>query len=106
MEVTFVRHPKVLVIIHDPYNSMMRYYSMEVKFVRNPNRGLSRNFSLAGLPWVWENFLAYGNSHMWESYEKSSFPHVGILWEIVILICGNPMGIPTEILWEWDGNGN
>ena len=43
---------------------------------------------------------------MWESYGKSSFPHVGILWEIVIPICGNPMGIPTEILWEWDGNGN
>ena len=20
--------------------------------------------------------------------------------------CGNPMGIPIEILWEWDGNGN
>ena len=19
---------------------------------------------------------------------------------------GIPMGIPTEILWEWDGNGN
>ena len=66
--------------------------------------------------------LGYGNSdripiwvgihfnlwefHMWESYGKSSFPHVGILWEIVIPICGNPMGIPTEILWEWDGNGN
>ena len=31
---------------------------------------------------------------------------MGILWEIVIPICGNPMGIPTEILWEWDGNGN
>ena len=56
--------------------------------------------------WEWEIFLAYGNSHMWESYGKSSFPHVGILWEIVIPIYGNPMGIPTEILWEWDGNGN
>ena len=31
---------------------------------------------------------------------------MGILWEIVIPTCGNPMGIPTEILWEWDGNGN
>ena len=59
-----------------------------------------------GFPYGWEFILAYGNSHMWESYGKSSFPHVGILWEIVIPICGNPMGIPTEILWEWDGNGN
>ena len=59
-----------------------------------------------GFPYGWELILAYGNSHMWESYGKSSFPHVGILWEIVIPICGNPMGIPTEILWEWDGNGN
>ena len=41
--------------------------------------------------WEWENFLAYGNSHMWESYGKSSYPHVGILWEIVIPTCGNPM---------------
>ena len=41
--------------------------------------------------WEWEMFLAYGNSHMWESYGKSSFPHVGILWEIVIPTCGNPM---------------
>ena len=40
-----------------------------------------------GMGWEWEIFLAYGNSHMWESYGKSSFPHVGILW-------------------EWDGNGN
>ena len=28
-----------------------------------------------------------GNSHMWES-------------------CGNAIGIPTEILWKWDGNEN
>ena len=41
--------------------------------------------------WEWEKILAYGNSHMWESYGKSSFPHVGILWEIVIPTCGNPM---------------
>ena len=50
-----------------------------------------------GFPYGWEFILAYG---------KSSFPHVRILWEIVIPICGNPMGIPKEILWEWDGNGN
>ena len=59
-----------------------------------------------GLPYGWEFILAYGNCHMWESYGKSSFPHVRLLWEIVIPICGNPMGIPTEILGEWDGNGN
>ena len=28
---------------------------------------------------------------------------VVIPWEFSY---GNPMGIPTEILWEWDGNGN
>ena len=38
------------------------------------------------------NFLAYENSHMWESYGKSSFPHVGILWEIVIPMGVNPGG--------------
>ena len=42
--------------------------------------------------WEWEIFLAYGNSHMWESYGKSSFPHVRILWEFEIPTCGNPMG--------------
>ena len=41
----------------------------------------------------------------WESILTKGIPHVGILWEIVIPICGNSMGIPTEILWEWDGNG-
>ena len=28
--------------------------------------------------WEWEKIIAYGNSHMWESYGKSSYPHVGI----------------------------
>ena len=59
-----------------------------------------------GFPYGWEFILAYGNSHMWEYYGKSLFPYVGILWEIFIPICGNPMGIPTEFLWEWDGNVN
>ena len=46
--------------------------------------------------WEWEFILAYGNSHMWESCGNSEFP----MWESY----GNYMGIPTEILWEWDGN--
>ena len=59
-----------------------------------------------GLPYGWEFILAYGNCHIWEFYGKSSFPLVRILCEIVNPICGNPLGIATEILWEWDGNGN
>ena len=31
---------------------------------------------------------------------------VGILWGFPMRFYGNPMGIPSEILWEWDGNGN
>ena len=37
---------------------------------------------------------------LWECYGNSP------MWEFGILTCGNPMGIPIEILWEWDGNGN
>ena len=40
--------------------------------------------------WEWEKIFVYGNSHV----------------EIPCECCGNPMGIPTEILWEWDGNEN
>ena len=54
-----------------------------------------------GIPIGFPYGMGMGNFFsLWE------FPHVGILWEIVIPTCENPMGIPTEILWEWDGNGN
>ena len=44
MEVNFYGTLKVSAIIHDLYNSMMRHYLKEVKYVRNPNRDLSKNF--------------------------------------------------------------
>ena len=59
------------------------------------------------LQWEFPRGKSHGNSHvgnpmgiLWESCRE-------ILWES----CGNshvgnPMGIPTEILWEWDGNWN
>ena len=71
--------------------------------------------------WEWENLLAYGNSHMWESYGKSSFPHVGILWEsygnskfrhvgilweFEIPTCGNPVGNRHSHMWESYGNSH
>ena len=51
-----------------------------------------------GFPYGWEFILAYGNSHMWESYGKSSFPHVGILWEFPQKSCGNENSLPTATL--------
>ena len=62
--------------------------------------------------WEWEIFLAYGNPmgnrhfHMWESCGKSLFPHVGILWEIVISTCGNPVGNHHSHMWESYGNSH
>ena len=32
------------------------------------------------------------------------FPHVGILWEIVIPTCGNPVGNRNSHMWESYGN--
>ena len=57
-----------------------------------------------GFPYGWEFILAYGNSHMWESYGKSSFQHMGILWEIVNATCRNPMGNRHSHMWESYGN--
>ena len=45
---------------------------------------------LSGLPWVWE--LPWGSPYPWE-------------WESDFLV-GIHMGIPTKIMWEWDGNGD
>ena len=59
-----------------------------------------------GFPYGWEFILAYGNSHMWESCGKSSFPYVGILWEIVIPICGNPVGNRHSHMWESCGKSS
>ena len=50
-----------------------------------------------GFPYGWEFILAYGISHMWESYGKSSFPYVGILWEFPQKSCGNGMGMGMKI---------
>ena len=47
--------------------------------------------------WEWEIFLAYG---------KSSFPHVGILWEFEIPTCGNPMGNRHSHMWESYGKSS
>ena len=59
-----------------------------------------------GFPYGWEFILAYGNSHMWESYGKSSFPHMGILWEIVIPIFGNYVRNRNSHMWESYGNSH
>ena len=50
--------------------------------------------------WELERFLSYGNFHMWESYGKSSFPHMGILWEFPQKSCGNgnENSLPTATL--------
>ena len=39
---------------------------------------------------------------LWESVGNP----MGIIWGFPVGFYGNPMGIPTEILWEWDGNEN